>query len=80
VYDDGCHLVAFVRNHIGSDLIRTRALHLLAATPVSVDRMHFKNHVGRFCRLEMNPDANRCKYFFSAIHIEIFCSTEFPYY
>lgn len=50
VYDDGCHLVEYVRNHIGHDLNRTVASELLASTPISVDRMHFKNHVGRFCR------------------------------
>lgn len=61
VYDDGCHLVAYVRNHIGQELNRTPALELLASTPISVDRLHFKNHVGSFCRLEMNPDTNRCK-------------------
>jgi hypothetical protein len=64
VYDDGCHLVAYVRNHIGRDLVRTSALDLLASTPVSVDRMHFKNHVGTFCRLEMNPNNNRCEFIF----------------
>ena len=60
VYDDGCHLVAYIRNHIGRELMRTEALNLLATTPVSVDRLHFKNHVGRFCRKEMDPNKNRC--------------------
>ncbi|CAF3562642.1 unnamed protein product [Rotaria socialis] len=59
VYDDGCHLVAYVRNHIGRDLTRTSALELLASTPISVDRLHFKNHVGIYCRLEMDPNKNR---------------------
>lgn len=62
VYDDGCHLVAYVRNHIGIDLIRTNALELLANTPISVDRLHFKNHVGSYCRREMNPNNNRCNF------------------
>ena len=61
VYDDGCHLVAYVRNHIGRDLVQTTASKLLANTPISVDRMHFKNHVGAFCRQNMNPNDNRCK-------------------
>jgi hypothetical protein len=61
VYDDGCHLAEYVHNHIGHDLNRTAASELLASTPISVDRMHFKNHVGRFCRAQMNPDTNRCK-------------------
>ena len=63
VYDDGCHLVAYVRNHIGKDLTETGELRTLANTPVSVDRMHFKNHVGRFCRKEMNPENNRCMWY-----------------
>ncbi len=69
VYDDGCHLVQYVRNHIGHDLIRTNALELLASTPVSVDRMHFKNHVGSFCRSEMNPDRNKCMFTFSILYL-----------
>ena len=63
VYDDGCHLVAYVRNHIGHSLNRTDALELLASTPISVDRLHFKNHVGKFCRIHMNPNKNRCECF-----------------
>jgi hypothetical protein len=63
VYDDGCHLAEYVRNHIGHDLNRTPAADLLASTPISVDRMHFKNHVGSFCRSQMNPDKNKRKLF-----------------
>ncbi|CAF1158424.1 unnamed protein product [Adineta ricciae] len=59
VYDDGCHLVKYVINHIGKDLTRTPAMKLLASTPVSVDRSHFRNHVGKFCRETMNPNNNR---------------------
>ncbi|CAF2120191.1 unnamed protein product [Rotaria magnacalcarata] len=31
---------------------------LLNSTPISVDRSHFRNHVGTFCRQTMNPDKN----------------------
>jgi hypothetical protein len=58
VYDDGCHLVKYVKNHIGKDLVRTSAMELINATPISVDRCHFRNHVGAFCRETMNPDKN----------------------
>ncbi|CAM4769467.1 unnamed protein product [Rotaria magnacalcarata] len=58
VYDDGCHLVKYVKNHIGRDLAKTSAMELLASTPISVDRSHFRNHVGDFSRQNMNPDKN----------------------
>lgn len=61
VYDDGCHLVEFLRNHLGHDLRRTSASEFLANIKFSVDRVHFKNHVGKWCRRHMNPDDNRCK-------------------
>ena len=48
VYDDGCHLVKYVKNHIGRDLAKTSEMELLASTPISVDRSHFRNHVGEF--------------------------------
>ncbi|CAM4793118.1 unnamed protein product [Rotaria magnacalcarata] len=60
VYDDGCHLVKYVKNHIGRDLTKTSAMELLASTPISVDRSHFRNHVGDFSRQNMNPDKNPC--------------------
>ena len=49
-------------NHAGRDLIRTAALELLERTPISVDKMHFKNHVADFCRKTMNPYENKCVY------------------
>ncbi|CAF4143071.1 unnamed protein product [Rotaria magnacalcarata] len=58
VYDDGCHLVKYIKNHIGADLSQTPAMLLLDSTPISVDRSHFRNHVGTFCRKTMNPDKN----------------------
>ncbi|CAF4546184.1 unnamed protein product, partial [Rotaria socialis] len=59
VYDDGCHLVAFIRNHYGADLRTTSASTVLYGTQFSVDRTHFRGHVGRWCRTHMNPDKNK---------------------
>lgn len=61
VYDDGCHLAAFLRNHVDHDIVRTTAMDILERTPISVDKMHFKNHVGDFCRKNMDPNKNRCE-------------------
>ena len=61
VYDDGCHLAAFLRNHVDHDIRRTTAMDILEQTPISVDKMHFKNHVGDFCRKNMDPNKNRCE-------------------
>ena len=61
VYDDGCHLAEFVNNHFGNDLAMTSASQILKSTPFSIDRVHYKNHVGRWCRENMNPDNNRCE-------------------
>ena len=60
VYDDGCHLAKFIQNHFGKDLGTSPASTLLKDTPFSVDRVHFKNHVGRWCRANMDPENNRC--------------------
>ncbi|CAF1004960.1 unnamed protein product [Rotaria sordida] len=60
VYDDGCHLFKYVKNHIGTDLAKTSAMEILASTPISVDRSHFRNHISTFCRRMMNPDKNPC--------------------
>jgi hypothetical protein len=59
-YDDGCHLVKYLHNHIGKDLKRTPAATALSAVKFSVDRTHFKNHVGKWCITNMNPANNRC--------------------
>ena len=59
VYDDGCHLVEFIRNHYGRDLVSTPASTLLHQTRFSVDRTHFRGHVRRWCRLHMNPNKNK---------------------
>ncbi|CAF1522398.1 unnamed protein product, partial [Rotaria magnacalcarata] len=54
-YDDGCHLVKYLRNHIGkdlkaTDLKATDAAQILSNIKFSVDRTHFKYHVGKWCR------------------------------
>lgn len=58
VYDDGCHLIEYLHKHIGKDLAATKAAQALAAVKFSVDRTHFRNHVGSWCRANMNPDNN----------------------
>ncbi|CAF1436638.1 unnamed protein product [Rotaria magnacalcarata] len=58
-YDDGCHLVQYLHNHIGKDIVATDAATLLSNVKFSVDRTHFKNHVGEWCLANMNPDDNR---------------------
>lgn len=47
VYDDGCHLVEYLQNHFDVDLAVTEASSLLKTTPFSIDRAHYRNHVGR---------------------------------
>lgn len=66
VYDDGCHLLKYVKNHLGRDLNETSAMQLFSTTPISVDRSHFRNHVDPFCRSTMNPDKNPCMNFILA--------------
>ncbi len=60
VYDDGCHLIKYLHKHIGKDLIATDAAKKLAEVKFSVDRTHFRNHVGYWCRKNMNPEDNPC--------------------
>ena len=62
VYDDGCHLVQYIKRNKGKSLAATPAIELLDSTPISVDRSHFRNHIGSFCRRTMNPDENPCQY------------------
>ena len=59
MYDDGCHVVKYVKNHLDRDLIKTPAMEMFSTIPISVDRSHFRNHVDPFCRSTMNPDKNR---------------------
>jgi hypothetical protein len=63
VYDDGCHLIQYLHNHIGKDLTATNAAKELAQVRFSVDRTHFRNRVGSWCRSNMNPDDNPCMFF-----------------
>ncbi|CAF1399340.1 unnamed protein product [Rotaria magnacalcarata] len=58
-FHDGCHLVQYLHNHIGEDLVATDAATSLSNVKFSVDRTHFKNHVGEWCLANMNPDDNR---------------------
>ncbi|CAF1498645.1 unnamed protein product [Adineta steineri] len=43
----------------GKDLKSTDAAVLLSKVKFSVDRTHFKNHIGHWCRRNMNPDDNK---------------------
>ena len=58
IYDDGCHLVQFIKNHLGHDFRKMRATQCLDQIKCSVDRVHFKNQVGTWCRCNMNSDKN----------------------
>ncbi|CAF1543645.1 unnamed protein product [Adineta ricciae] len=58
-YDDGCHLIKYLHNHIGNDLKATDAAMSLSTIKFSVDRTHFKNHIGHWCRRNMNPNNNK---------------------
>lgn len=56
-YDDGCHLYKFVRNVDRAST--TKEARQLADLNIVVDRMHFRNHVDKWCKLHMNPDKNK---------------------
>ncbi|CAF3075538.1 unnamed protein product [Rotaria sp. Silwood2] len=58
-YDDGCHLIQYLHKHIGKDLKATDAALTLSNVKFSVDRTHFKNHIGKWCLANMNPADNR---------------------
>jgi hypothetical protein len=53
-YDDGCHLKKFVMNPIRKS--KTLASKLLSDLTIVVDKMHFKNHTDKWCRLNVNPN------------------------
>lgn len=57
-YDDGCRLVKYIHNNIGKRLNSTTALQALLNVKFSVDRTHFRNHVGKWCRANMDPNQN----------------------
>lgn len=52
-YDDACHLKRFVSNPIRAD--KTEVSRLLASIRMVVDKMHFANHVDKWCRRNVNP-------------------------
>ena len=52
----------FIRKHYGQDLKCTSASKLLHETQFSVDRMHFKEYVGRWCRAHMNSYKNKSEH------------------
>ena len=50
-YDDACHLKRFVNNRQS-----TVAAKFLASIIMVVDKMHFKNHVDKWCKQNVNPN------------------------
>jgi len=57
-YDDGCHLVRFVHKNVGKLITDTPASNILRNTKFYIDKTHFKNHVGSWCKNNMSPYAN----------------------
>ena len=49
-YDDACHLKRFVNSRQ-----KTLAGKFLASIIMVVDKMHFKNHIDKWCRQNVNP-------------------------
>ncbi len=66
-YDDGCHLIKYLHKHIGNDLKATDTAVILSNVKSSVDRTHFKNHIGKWCLANMNPADNRRNLLFNEI-------------
>lgn len=52
-YDDACHLKKFVCNPIRCN--KTDVAKFIAALKIVVDKMHFCNHVDKWCRRNVNP-------------------------
>ena len=52
-YDDACHLKRFVNNPVRSN--KSDSAKLLAEIRMVVDKMHFANHVDKWCRRNVNP-------------------------
>eukprot|EP00732_Lithocolla_globosa_P002909 Lithocolla_globosa_v1_NODE_2087_length_2166_cov_20.599057.p1 type:complete len:117 gc:universal NODE_2087_length_2166_cov_20.599057:1769-1419(-) len=50
-YDDACHLFRFVQNRVKDFPIAEP----LALCTWMVDRLHFKNHIDKWCKENMNP-------------------------
>lgn len=60
-YDDGCHLVRFVHKNVGKLITDTPASNTLKNTKFYIDKAHWKNHVGTWCKANMSPYANSGK-------------------
>ena len=56
-YDDGCHLSMFLLNRLGRFGTSILAVFLLQLQKVKimVDKFHWKNHTGSFCKRNNNP-------------------------
>ncbi|CAF1503676.1 unnamed protein product, partial [Adineta steineri] len=57
-YDDGCHLVRYVHKNVGKLIVDTTASNVLKSTKFYIDKSHFKNHVGDWCKKNMSPYSN----------------------
>ena len=53
VYDDACHLKKFCTNPVPCNIISVSKK--LADLDMVVDKMHFRNHVDRWCKSNCNP-------------------------
>ena len=53
VYDDACHLKKYCLNPKRKFL--TPVANKLSAMDMVVDKMHFRNHVDRWCKANCNP-------------------------
>ena len=52
-YDDACHLKKFISNPVRANT--TEYAEFFAALRIVVDKMHFVNHVDKWCRSNVNP-------------------------
>ena len=52
-YDDACHLKKYGSNQVRSDMTPTseRMSHM----EMIIDKLHFKNHVDKWCKVHCNP-------------------------
>lgn len=53
MYDDACHLKKFCCNPVQQNV--TEVSKRLADLDMVVDKMHFRNHVDRWCKSNCNP-------------------------
>ena len=52
-YDDACHLARFARNPCRAEL--TPQTRQLASVKMSVDRMHMRGHIDKWCKQNCDP-------------------------